>query len=182
MMTTGKEIIWIVVPAFNEAQVIKNVVDQLRTVYPNVVVVDDCSKDATGAKATAAGAVVLQHAVNLGQGAALQTGISYALQQGATHITTFDADGQHRVDDIAGLLTTLHQSNADVVIGSRFLGRTENLPPMREAILRMAILFTRWTSGLPLTDAHNGTPRFYPACSGTNSDFAESHGACIGNR
>src|SRR5215831_8008962 len=96
--------LWIVIPAYNEGEVIAQVVAGVRALYRNVVVVDDCSKDDTGVAALRGGAVVLRHAVNLGQGASLVTGMRYALDQGAAFIVTFDADGQHRVQDIAVLL------------------------------------------------------------------------------
>jgi len=114
--------LWVVIPAFNEATVIGDVISGLRARYPNVVVVDDRSEDDTTNVAVAAGAVVIRHPINLGQGAALQTGIRYALQRGADCIVTFDADGQHQVEDIGVLLDTHTRTNADVVIGSRFLG------------------------------------------------------------
>lgn len=146
----------VVIPAYNEAKVIGSVVAGLRAGYPDIIVVDDCSKDDTAAQAGAAGATVLRHVINLGQGAALQTGITYALQQGADQIVTFDADGQHRVEDIAVLMETQARTGADVVAGSRFLGKAIGLPPVRRAVLQAAVRFTRWTSGLELTDAHNG--------------------------
>jgi glycosyltransferase involved in cell wall biosynthesis len=148
--------LWVVVPAYNEGLVIGAVVGELRAAGRNVVVVDDCSSDGTGAAAAAAGARVLRHPVNLGQGAALQTGIRYALMQEADCIVTFDADGQHRAEDIAVMIETQAATGADVVLGSRFLGRTENMPPLRRVVLKLAALFTRLTSGIAVTDAHNG--------------------------
>jgi glycosyltransferase involved in cell wall biosynthesis len=148
--------IWIVIPAYNEASVIADVVARCRAVYEHVMVIDDCSSDRTGELARRAGAVVARHPINLGQGAALQTGIRYSLDQGADLIVTFDADGQHRVEDIAVLLRKLESTDADLVLGSRFLGRAEAIPPVRKAILRLATRFTRLTTGLELTDVHNG--------------------------
>jgi len=148
--------LWVVIPAFNEGPVISEVVMAVRALYHNVVVVDDCSGDDTGAKALEAGATVLRHPINLGQGAALQTGLRYSLSRGADYIVTFDADGQHRPEDIGGLLDTQVKTGADVVLGSRFLGHAENIPRLRRMILQLAIVFTRVTSGVKLTDAHNG--------------------------
>ena len=88
--------IWIVVPAYNEERVIEDVISGVRKQYPNVIVVDDCSSDSTRNRAMKAGAIVVTHPINLGQGAALQTGITYALKRGAECVVTFDADGQHR--------------------------------------------------------------------------------------
>jgi polyprenyl-phospho-N-acetylgalactosaminyl synthase len=118
--------------------------------------VDDCSSDDTGAKALEAGATVLRHPINLGQDAALQTGIRYALRRGAGSIVTFDADGQHRPEDIRVLLDTQAKTEADVVLGSRFLGHAENIPRLRRMLVQLAIVYTRITSGVKLTDAHNG--------------------------
>ena len=148
--------IWVVIPAFNEAEVAAAVTRGVRAVHRHVVVVDDCSSDGTAAVAHSAGAVVLRHPINLGQGAALQTGIDYALAHGADYVVTFDADGQHRVEDIGVLLDVQRKTGADVVVGSRFLGTAENIPLMRRTLLKLAILFTRITSGAKLTDAHNG--------------------------
>jgi polyprenyl-phospho-N-acetylgalactosaminyl synthase len=147
---------WIVVPALNESAVIGGVVGRLRTMFPNVVVVDDGSTDATGAEALAAGAVVARHVLNLGQGASLQTGIEYALARGARHVATFDADGQHHVEDLVLMFNVLRQRKVDIVLGSRFLGRTEGLSVGRRLLLRAAVALTNATTGVRLSDAHNG--------------------------
>ena len=147
---------WVVVPAYNEATTVGEVVARLREFCPNVVVIDDCSSDRTAERARAAGACVLRHPINLGQGAALQTGITYALQRGADHIVTFDADLQHRAEDVPRMLAALSESGADFALGSRFLGSAQNLDRMRKLVLKAAVIFTRLTTGLKLTDAHNG--------------------------
>jgi glycosyltransferase involved in cell wall biosynthesis len=147
--------VWIVVPAYNEATVIHDVVRSLGTRH-RVVVVDDGSRDRTADVAHAAGATVLRHAINLGQGAALQTGISHALARGADRIVTFDGDGQHDVADIDRLVDALDTSGADVAIGNRFAGRTIGMPAARRLLLTAARLFTRLTAGSTLQDPHNG--------------------------
>jgi glycosyltransferase involved in cell wall biosynthesis len=148
--------VWIVVAAFNEARAIAPVIAGLRVAYGNVVVVDDGSSDATAQRAEEAGARVIRHAINLGQGAALQTGIEFALANGAEAIVTFDADGQHRAADVATLLDALRTARADFALGSRFLGNTSNMPLSRHLLLRAATWFTRLTTGLAITDSHNG--------------------------
>jgi glycosyltransferase involved in cell wall biosynthesis len=154
-MTAASDV-WVVIPAYNEARVIADVVaGVVRAGYP-VALVDDCSADSTGAEAARSGAAVIRHPINLGQGAALQTGISFALAQGAGAIVTFDADGQHRVSDIGRLIEHLRRNGADFVLGSRFLGETVKLPPSRRWLLWAATVFTRLTTGLRVTDAHNG--------------------------
>src|SRR5688572_12948659 len=135
---------FVVVAAYNEGPCIADVVSELRVSYPNVVVVDDGSKDATAERAQSAGAWVLTHLINRGQGAALQTGISYALARGAQYIVTFDADGQHDVADIAALLDPIARGEVETSLGSRFLGgRRSAMPPSRRVVLFFAVLLDR---------------------------------------
>jgi glycosyltransferase involved in cell wall biosynthesis len=146
----------LVIAAYNEARVIAGVVAGVIHAGYDVVVVDDGSSDRTRDLAAAAGAVVIRHPINLGQGAALQTGIEFALRQGADIVVTFDADGQHRIADAARLVAALHTHGADFALGSRFLGGAVNQPLSRRILLRLATLFTRLTTGLSVTDTHNG--------------------------
>lgn len=148
--------VWVVIAAFREESVIGDVVRGVITQYPNVIVVDDASGDQTGARAQEAGATVLSHLINRGQGAALKTGIDYALSRGAEIIVTFDADGQHHVEDIAAIVAPIEAGQVEVTLGSRFLRDGSNVPPLRKMILRAGIMFTRLTTGLRLTDTHNG--------------------------
>ena len=156
----GLSSVWIVIPGFNESAVIARTIASVAHWLPNVVVVDDGSNDDTGREAERAGARVVRHCVNLGQGAALGTGIRYALLNGARTIVTFDADGQHRPEDIDVLLRKREETGADVVLGSRFLGGTVDMPASRRLLLRAATLYTRLTTGLELTDFHNGLRLF----------------------
>jgi glycosyltransferase involved in cell wall biosynthesis len=146
--------LWAVVPAFNEAQALEPVVGALLQAGLDVVVVDDCSADNTAQ--AAARCWVVRHPINLGQGAALQTGIAFALSKGAQFIVTFDADGQHQTSDIPKMWATMQAAQADVVCGSRFLGTSTGMPASRRLLLKAAVLFQRITSGISLTDAHNG--------------------------
>ncbi len=148
--------VYIVVPAYNEASAVCDVVRELRGEFRLVVVVDDGSRDATASEAARGGAIVLRHVLNRGQGAALQTGIEFCLIRGADIIVTFDADGQHRIEDVHRMLAALDSTGADLAIGSRFLDLQSNLPASRRLTLRIATRFMRLTSGVPLTDAHNG--------------------------
>lgn len=150
---------WIVIAAYREGGVIGKVVQELRSEHWNVLVVDDGSDDGTAERAAGAGALVLRHLVNLGQGAALRTGFKYLLEAGsAEYIVTFDADGQHRPQDVAPLVQPLANDAADVALGSRFLRPedTESMPRIRRAVLRLAARVARLTTGLSLTDTHNG--------------------------
>lgn len=150
------ENVWIVVPVYNEGPVVGDVLRQLLEVYPNVVAVDDGSADDTHLNLLETGAKVIRHAVNLGQGAALRTGMDYALSEGADILVTFDGDGQHRVSDIERLLTVLGETDADIALGSRFLEEPRGIPFGRQVLLRGAVTFTRIASGIRLTDSHNG--------------------------
>ena len=147
---------FIVIAAYNESRVIGAVVAELRAAGYPVVVVDDGSGDGTAAAAGGAGATVVRHPVNLGQGAALQTGIEFALEQGAETIVTFDADGQHRVADIPALCEALTKNQADFALGSRALGTSLNAPLSRRILLKLATWFTRLSTGMRVTDTHNG--------------------------
>jgi glycosyltransferase involved in cell wall biosynthesis len=148
--------VFVVIPALNEGTVIGEVVRGVRQGWPQVVVVDDGSTDDTGSQAMAAGASVVRHAVNLGQGAALQTGITYALRLGASHIVTFDADGQHDPQDIGALVAALEHSQAEVALGTRFRGTVVGMPWHRRVLLQAARLVNYAFTGLRLSDAHNG--------------------------
>ncbi len=152
------EDVWIVIPAFNEAKTLGAVLAALDAEPFAVVVVDDGSTDATAEITRRSGAHLVTHAMNLGQGAALQTGIDYALGQGARYLVTFDADGQHKIDEIAQLLGPLLDRRCDIVLGSRFLagGGAVNIPRSRLLTLRLALTFTRLSTGLEVTDTHNG--------------------------
>ena len=152
--------VYVVLAAFNESRVIAEVVRQVIGEYGNVVVVDDGSADDTADRARSAGAVVLRHPVNRGQGAALQTAIEYSLARGADCIVTFDSDGQHRVEDIEALTRPIRQGRCDIVMGSRFLGQTENMSWTRGVLLQAGVLSTRVFSRIRVTDAHNGLRAF----------------------
>ncbi|TVS78113.1 glycosyltransferase family 2 protein [Mycobacterium helveticum] len=150
--------VWIVIPAFNEAAVIGEVIADVRTVFDHVVCVDDGSTDGTGEIALRAGAHLVRHPVNLGQGAAIQTGVEYARKQpGARLFATFDADGQHRVKDLAAMVDRLGAGDVDVVIGTRFGGREGSRPPLlKRVVLQTAARLSRRGRRLGLTDTNNG--------------------------
>ena len=147
---------FVVVPAYNEGRVIGDVITGLASTFPNVVVVNDGSSDETAEILRGLPAIVVKHQINLGQGASLQTGITFALERGAKYIVTFDADGQHRAEDALSALRLLDEGQCDVVCGSRFLGITSNVPLMRKVILKTVVGLANLTAGAKMTDAHNG--------------------------
>lgn len=155
--------VWIVIAAYNEVNSIGGVLAELSQLPCRIVVVDDGSTDGTHQAALEHPVAVLRHTVNLGQGAALQTGISYVLRQpGARVIVTYDADGQHDPQDITRLIAPLAEGQADVALGTRFGGglKPAGIPAARLQMLKLAVFFTRLTTGLPVTDTHNGLRAF----------------------
>lgn len=153
--------VWIIVPAFNEATVIGDVIADVRLVFGHVVCVDDGSTDGTGKLALRAGAHLVRHPVNLGQGAAIQTGVEYARRQpGAQVFVTFDADGQHRVTDVLTMIDRLHSDEVDIVIGTRFgpaASRSVSRPPLlKRMVLQTAAALSPRGRRLGLTDTNNG--------------------------
>ena len=148
---------WIVIPLFNEATMIGEVVAAARTRFEHVVCVDDGSTDGSGDAARAAGARVLRHPVNLGQGAALQTGIDYILAQpSARFIVTYDADGQHQLSDAIAMVELAREQDLGIVFGSRFLDKRTQAGTLKRIVLKFAVWFTNKSTGIRLTDAHNG--------------------------
>lgn len=151
------ETTWIVIPLYNEAEVIGGVVSSLLVHFANVVCVDDGSTDDSALVAANAGARVLKHPFNLGQGAALQTGISFArAQKSCEFIVTFDADGQHRIEDALGMLELARSKNLGIVFGSRFLDDRTQPGFAKKVVLKTAVVLTNITTKVKLTDAHNG--------------------------
>lgn len=151
------EDVWLVIPLFNEGTVIGQVVSEARAMFDHVVCVDDGSTDDSAAQARRAGAVVVRHPVNLGQGAALQTGFEFALREPTMRwVVTFDGDGQHQVADVVAMLKKARTENLDVVFGSRFLDERTTPGMLKKTILRLAVAYTNLTTHTRLTDAHNG--------------------------
>lgn len=150
---------FIIVPAYQAASTVGEVVKKISP-YGFVIVVDDGSTDNTAEAARQVGATVLRHIVNRGYGAALTTGMNYALERGAEAVVNFDADAQFESNEIPKLLAALKPAQSSVVLGSRFLGKTLGMPSFRRLTLKFAIIFTWFVSGLKLTDTHNGFRAF----------------------
>ena len=149
----------IVIPAYNESASITAVVQQVRAALPetDIVVVDDCSKDDTAYRAGAAGAVVLRLPVNLGDGAARQTGFKYASDEGYDWVVQLDGDGQHHPESIHLLLEPVFQDEADLVVGSRFLGE-QGYKVQRGRRIGQYIFakIASWATGQRITDPTSG--------------------------
>ncbi|HEU5470427.1 MAG TPA: glycosyltransferase family 2 protein [Actinophytocola sp.] len=152
---------WLIVPVFNEERVVADVVRDICATFANVVCVDDGSCDGSSAAIRTTGAHLIRHPVNLGQGAAIQTGLEYArMQPGARYFVTFDADGQHQLEDAIVLLERLRAEAVDIVVGTRFHGDTTHIPWPRRVVLRAVARLGSHSRRLGLTDAHNGLRAF----------------------
>ncbi len=153
--------IYFLMPAYNEANIIGQVIDKLLSSgVENIIIVNDGSTDGTAAIVNSYKQVtLLNHVINRGQGAALATGLDYLSQiEDCKFVCTFDADGQHQLNDVIKMVQILEDNNQlDLVIGSRFVGQTNtNAPLSRKITLKLGTLFLRFVYGLNITDAHNG--------------------------
>jgi glycosyltransferase involved in cell wall biosynthesis len=153
--------VWLIIPVYNEATVIGDVVREALRTFPNIVCVDDGSKDGSADQVRAAGAHLVRHPINLGQGGALQTGVEYArAQPGAEYFVTFDADGQHQVADVTAMVARLETEPVDIVVGTRFHGDTSHIPLLKRIVLKTVVALSPTLRKLKLTDAHNGLRAF----------------------
>jgi len=154
----NKDKVYIIIPVYNETLLLRDIVTQLLVQsYSNIVIIDDGSTLNIREIVTTLPVIYIRHAVNLGQGAALQTGFEYVKKLNFDAVVTFDGDGQHSVDDIASLLYYIDDGSADISLGSRFLGNNKNqVPFVRSVILQIARHINLIFSGLLLSDAHNG--------------------------
>ena len=159
---SGFDDTWLIVPCYNEGPVIFDVLTHARETFPNIVAVNDGSRDDSAAQIRAAGAHLVNHPVNLGQGAAIQTGVEYArAQPGARFFVTFDADGQHQVKDVVRMVERLRAEPVDIIVGTRFAGQENSqVPWMKRVVLKTVVLLSPRTKKLGLSDAHNGLRAF----------------------
>lgn len=146
----------IIMPVYNEAKVVGGVINAALKHFKYIVCVNDGSKDNSSLEIAKTDAYLVEHPINMGQGAALQTGIEFARQLPVDYFVTFDADGQHRIQDVQAMLKEIKTGQYDIILGSRFLGETIGMKTSKRIILKMAIQFSNITSGLKLTDTHNG--------------------------
>ena len=144
------------IPAFNEEKNIGAIVAKLKEKYDHVIVCDDGSCDMTETIASSLGAIVVRHPKNLGYGAAIKTIFNESKKIGGDVLVTFDADGQHQISEIDSVLSPLIENKADIVIGSRFLGSTKNLPKYRKIGIKTITGLTNTMTGTNLSDAQSG--------------------------
>jgi len=151
----------VILPAYNEAKIIGQVIKQLKQDIKNlkvnkkIIVVNDGSSDKTAAISKKCGALVLTHKINRGYGAALQTGIEYARRHDIDYAITFDSDGQHDSQDILKVLQAL-KKGSNIVVGSRFLNKENKIPFIRKIILKFANFVTFLFFGIWVSDTQSG--------------------------
>jgi glycosyltransferase involved in cell wall biosynthesis len=179
MQTMNNAKVAVIIPVYNETEVIGEVIVEVLKHFKHVICVDDGSIDNSADEISKTKATLVKHPFNLGQGAALQTGIEYALiDETIEYFVTYDADGQHDLSDVMFMLRTIKETGVDIVLGSRFLGKAEDITWLKRRILKLAIKFSNKTSGIKLTDAHNGLRVFNRKVAEqlniTMSDFAHA--------
>ncbi|RYG16641.1 MAG: glycosyltransferase family 2 protein [Chitinophagaceae bacterium] len=153
-----KKDIFILIPTYNEGEIIAQTIEPLIKIGYTVVVIDDCSTDGTEEILKELPIVYLKHVINLGQGAALQTGFEFCVAKKAKYAVTFDADGQHNYEEIPSLLSPIWDEKLDITLGTRFKREDDiaQIPKLRKLVLKVAVLVNGLFTGLWLTDAHNG--------------------------
>ena len=144
------------IPAFNEEKNIGPIVAKLKKKYDQVIVCDDGSSDMTETIALSLGAHVVKHDKNLGYGSAIKTIFNESRKLECDVLVTFDADGQHQISEIDSVLQPIFENKADIVIGSRFLGETKDLPRYRKIGIKTITGLTNVMTGSKITDSQSG--------------------------
>jgi glycosyltransferase involved in cell wall biosynthesis len=144
------------IPAYNEEKNIASLLIKLKKISENIIVCNDGSNDLTGKIAKELGATVIEHERNLGYGSAIKSIFLKAREINADVLVTFDADGQHRIDDINAILEPIKNNAADIVIGSRFLNNNQEIPKYREIGIKAITKLTNVTGGTKITDSQSG--------------------------
>lgn len=149
--------VYILIPVFNEEKKIKSVVSDLSKYFVNIVAVNDGSTDSSRDILESLDVTLLNHSINLGQGAAISTGFKYIQNlMNAKAVVTFDADGQHSVEDAKAFAKEILSCDEEVIFGSRFIKNKANIPFLKKIALSIVVLFTNRFSRTKLSDAHNG--------------------------
>lgn len=157
--------VYILIPLFNEEKKIKSVVKELEKVFKNIIVVNDGSSDSSQEILEKLDIINLKHSINLGQGAAISTGLKYIQGiKNAKAVITFDADGQHVIEDAKAFAIEILRCEEEIIFGSRFIGKKENIPFFKKIVLTIVVFFTNKLSRVNLTDAHNGLKAIKKSC------------------
>ena len=144
------------IPAFNEEKNIGKIISQLESISDSIIVCNDGSSDMTCEIAKKMGVIVVNHKKNLGYGAAIRSIFLKAKEIDSDVLVTFDADGQHRIEDINKVLKPIIEENYDLVIGSRFLKDSENIPKYRKVGIKTITKVTNLATDTKITDSQSG--------------------------
>ena len=157
--------ITIIMPLFNEGEVVQQVLLGLKKYFKNIIVIDDGSTDNSNNLLSLEPVTLLRHPINLGQGAAIATGFEYVKAiDDAFAVITFDADGQHAVEDAKLFAENILSCQEEIIFGSRFLGNEINIPFFKRYVLKLATFFTNLLTGMKLSDTHNGLKAIKKSC------------------
>jgi glycosyltransferase involved in cell wall biosynthesis len=168
----------VIVPAFNEEQSVASVVASIRNLGFDCIVVDDGSRDATHVEARRAGAVVVRHAINLGVGAALRTGLRKAVADGCDLVVQCDADGQHHADEIPAMIELARSQQTDLLVGSRWVRSGSyggDVSLVRRAAMKVLARLASSATGVPITDPTSGFRVFSRRFAAVASDHLGDH-------
>ena len=149
----------VIIPAYNEESKIKKTIQTVLKYFDNILLIDDGSSDNTNKYIKEFNVPILEHFINLGQGAALETGFRYFLNKDKyKYVITFDADGQHDPLDAIKMLIFAKETKSDAIFGSRFLNKNnlKKIPFLKKLTLRLAIIYESFFYKTSFTDAHNG--------------------------
>ena len=144
------------IPAYNEEKNIASVITKLKKITNSIIVCDDGSSDMTSKISKNLGVVVISHKKNMGYGAAIRTIFQKSIELDSDILVTFDADGQHRIDDVSKILQPLENNEADIVIGSRFLDNESKVPNYRKIGIKVITQVTNASLKKKLTDSQSG--------------------------
>ena len=157
--------IYVLIPVFNEEKIIEETINKLKVYFDHILIINDGSTDKTRAILENLDVIKINHPINLGQGAAIKTGIEYILKfSNADAVVTFDADGQHSVDDAILFAEKITVIKEEIIFGSRFLGFEKNIPFFKRLLLKTAIYFTNVIYSVKMTDTHNGLKAIKRSC------------------
>ena len=162
---TNLDNIYVIIPLFNESKVLNEVIDKVQGTFKNIIVIDDGSTDNSYELLLKKDITLIRHPINLGQGAAIATGFEYVKKiENAFAVITFDADGQHSIDDAKKFAEAILNCDEEIIFGSRFLGNEKNIPYIKRNVLKIATFFTNIITGMKLSDTHNGLKAIKKSC------------------
>ena len=149
----------VIIPVFNEEKRIEKTIISVMNIFKNILIINDGSTDNTLSIIKRFPVKLISHCINLGQGAALDSGLKYFCKSKKyNYVVTFDGDGQHNINDVVEMLNLAKQKKIEILLASRFKDKkfSTHIPFIKRNILKLAKIYERIFYGIKLTDAHNG--------------------------